>query len=98
MATSRSTQSKRTQSSWRAARPRAQQAGWSPLANVPTKFHTPIFVGLILISLLVFFGGVIFGGKFFATNDNISWLSFVPYLDQMAARGEHPFWIPYIFS
>jgi len=53
---------------------------------------------MILLSLIVFFGGVIFGGKFFATNDNISWLSFLPYLDHMEQTGQHPFWIPYIFS
>lgn len=53
---------------------------------------------MIFLSLLIFFGGVIFTGKFFATNDNISWLSFIPYLDAMKAEGQHPFWIPYIFS
>lgn len=89
MATSRTTPSKR---------PRPKAASWSPLANVPEKFHTPIYIGLILLSLLVFFGSVVFGGKFFATSDSVSWLSFVPYLDAMAASGEHPFWIPYIFS
>lgn len=68
------------------------------MASVPTKYHSPIFIGLILLSLLIFFGGVIFGGKFFATNDNISWLSFLPYLEAMDAKGQHPFWIPYIFS
>lgn len=105
MATSRNTPSKRPASgrptTGRGTTPRpraAEPASWSPLANVPEKYHTPIYIALVAISLIVFFGGIIFGGKFFATSDNISWLSFVPFLDQMAARGEHPFWIPYIFS
>ncbi len=102
MATSRSTPPRRTPAGrGLTARPggtRTAPAGWSPLASVPTKYHTPIFIGLIFLSLVIFFASVIFGGKFFATNDNISWLSFLPYLDAMAAKGEHPFWIPYIFS
>jgi len=101
MATSRSTPSRRTppgRGTGSRPRPRADAGKSSPLASVPTRYHTPIFIGLILLSLLIFFGSVIFGGKFFATNDNISWLSFVPYLDAMDAKGQHPFWIPYIFS
>lgn len=53
---------------------------------------------MILLSLLIFFGGVIFGGKLFAANDFISWESFRPYLSMMDQKGEAPLWIPYIFS
>ncbi|MDB5034858.1 MAG: hypothetical protein JWQ98_2099 [Chlorobi bacterium] len=101
MATTRSGASKRTPSRQN-ARQRGAGSKWGLPENietmVPTKYHTLLFVGLILFSLLCFFGGVIFTGKYFATNDNISWLSFVPYLDKMDAAGQHPFWIPYIFS
>ncbi|HVZ39211.1 MAG TPA: YfhO family protein [Candidatus Kapabacteria bacterium] len=96
MATNRSTPARRPNTTRRPATPRTDSR--SPLDKIPEKYLTPIYIGLILVSLLVFFGGVIFTGKYFATNDNISWLSFVPYLDQMAAKGEHPFWLPYIFS
>lgn len=77
---------------------RTPTAVGSPLDKVPTKYHTPIFIGFILFTIVIFFWGVIFGGKIFAANDAISWQSFVPYLDMMAKKGEHPFWIPYIFS
>jgi hypothetical protein len=70
----------------------------SPLAGVPTKYHAAIFIGVILLSLLVFFGGVIFSGKLFVSNDFLSWESFRPYLAQMDAKGELPMWVPYIFS
>jgi hypothetical protein len=53
---------------------------------------------MILLSLLVFFGGVIFGGKQFISNDFLSWESFRPYLNMMSDKGETPLWIPYIFS
>lgn len=79
-------------------RPVTRQVPASFLDKIPTKYHTPLYVGLILFSLLIFFGSVIFGGKTFAANDSISWLSFQPYLEGMAKQGEHPFWIPYIFS
>ncbi len=96
MATSRSTPPSRSTARTRPAK--APAPSWSPLANVPEKYHTPIYIAFILLTLVVFFGGVIFGGKFFATSDNVGWLSFVPYLDKMASAGEHPFWLPYIFS
>lgn len=70
----------------------------SPLSGVDTKYHTPIFIGMILLSLLIFFGGVIFGGKLFVSNDFLSWESFRPYLAMMDEKGESPLWIPYIFS
>lgn len=70
----------------------------SPMDKVPTKYHTPIFIGFILLTIVIFFWGEIFGGRIFAASDAISWQSFVPYLEMMAKKGEHPFWIPYIFS
>ena len=77
---------------------RTPTTGSSPLDKIPTKYHTPLFIAFILLTIIVFFGGVIFGGKTFAASDAISWQSFVPYLEEVSRRGEHPFWIPYIFS
>lgn len=70
----------------------------SPLSGVDTKYHSPIFIGAILLSLIVFFGGVIFSGDMFVSVDFLSWESFRPYLAQVDAKGELPMWIPYIFS
>jgi hypothetical protein len=69
-----------------------------PLGGVPTKYHAPIFIGVILLSLIVFFGGVIFSGDLFVSNDFLSWESFRPYLAEVESKGELPMWIPYIFS
>lgn len=53
----------------------------------------------ILLSVFIFFGDAVFGGKsFLAESDNVAFLSFVPYLDQAKATGEFPLWVPYIFS
>lgn len=103
MATQRNASSKRTPSRTAGTRPRPSAAtpigpSGSPLAGVPTKYHNWIFVGLILLALLIFFGPVIFSGKVFNASDNISWESFRPYLSEMDKRGEIPHWIPYIFS
>ena len=70
----------------------------SPLGTVPTRYLPWIFIGLILLSLLIFFGGVIFSDKIFAAGDFVSWESFRPYLNMMDKKGEPPLWIPYIFS
>ena len=66
----------------------------SPLSSIPVKYHTWIFIGLILLSLIIFFGGVIFSNEIFAGSDFISWESFRPYLNSMDASGEPPLWIP----
>lgn len=98
MATPRGAAPKRT-----ATRTRQQSAqtigpAGSPLSGVESKYHTPIFIGMILLSLLIFFGSVIFGGELFVSNDFLSWESFRPYLAMMDDKGETPLWIPYIFS
>lgn len=68
------------------------------LSFVPEKFRSPAWIVVLLLSLIIFFGGVIFGGEYFASNDNISWESYRPYLNQMAEEGQSPQWMPYIFS
>jgi hypothetical protein len=98
MATTRSAAAKRpaTRGRTQTAKPIGPER--DPLANVPVRYHTPIFIGLILLSLLVFFGGVIFSGKIFGASDFISWESFRPFINSMDRKGEAPLWIPYIFS
>lgn len=68
------------------------------LAFIPEKFRSASWIVLLLLTLVIFFSGVIFGGEYFASNDNISWESYRPYLNQMADQGESPQWMPYIFS
>lgn len=58
-----------------------------------------VFCGLILLSVVAFFADALFGGKtFLAENDNVAFLSFLPYLEQAKTSGEFPQWVPYIFS
>lgn len=92
--------SARRTSGTRTARTSSTELGpkGSPLGGVPTKYHPAIFIGTILLSLLVFFGGVIFSGDLFVSNDFLSWESFRPYLALVDAKGELPMWIPNIFS
>jgi len=68
------------------------------LNSIPATFRSPACIGLILIAVVIFFNKVIFGGMVFEANDNISWQSFLPYLNSVSAKGELPFWIPNIFS
>lgn len=65
---------------------------------IPEKFRSATWIVLLLLTLMIFFGGVIFNGEYFASNDNISWESYRPYLQEMADKGESPQWMPYIFS
>lgn len=56
-------------------------------------------IAAILLSVLVFFGDAIFGGKnFLSGGDNVAFYSFIPYLDEAAKSGEFPLWTPYIFG
>ena len=68
------------------------------LQFIPQKFRSVAWILLLLLSLVTFFGGVIFGGEYFAATDNVTWESYRPYLNDMADQGESPQWMPYIFS
>jgi len=56
-----------------------------------------IFLGIISLAILLFFWKGVFDGKIFASADNLSPLSFKPFLDDAKAQGVYPLWIPYIF-
>jgi hypothetical protein len=56
-----------------------------------------IFLGIISLAILLFFWKGVFDGKIFASADNLSPLSFKPFLDDAKAQGIYPLWIPYIF-
>lgn len=72
--------------------------GTDLLSFVPEKFRSATWLGILLLSLIVFFGGPIFGGEYMGSDDNVSWESYRPYLEDMSEAGESPQWMPYIFS
>ncbi|RPI18069.1 MAG: hypothetical protein EHM58_07020 [Ignavibacteriae bacterium] len=65
---------------------------------IPEKYQTPVFLGLVLILILIFFNSGLFGGKVFSSADNIASASFDTYLKDAKAQGIFPLWIPYIFA
>jgi Bacterial membrane protein YfhO len=64
---------------------------------IPEKYQTPVFLGIILILILIFFNAGLFGGKVFSSADNIASNSFTTYLDDAKKDGIFPLWVPYIF-
>ncbi|MBE2226297.1 MAG: YfhO family protein [Ignavibacteria bacterium] len=65
---------------------------------IPAKWQTPVFLGVILILILIFFNAGLFGGKVFSSADNVASGSFKTFLDDAKAKGEFPLWVPYIFN
>ena len=61
------------------------------------KYDTLIYVGIIILAVLIFFKDGVFGGKVFATSDNIAFDSFRTFLDDAKKNGVFPLWTPYIF-
>lgn len=57
-----------------------------------------LMAGIIAVALLLFFNKGIFGGKIFASPDNLSPLSVRTYLNDAKAEGIYPLWIPYVFT
>ena len=64
---------------------------------IPEKYQDAIFIGLLVISIFVFFGSAIFGGGFNA-DDNISSYAHINYLKEATNQSGSPLWIPTIFS
>ncbi len=64
---------------------------------IPEKYQNIAYIFVLTLSVFIFFAGAIAGGGF-NEFDNVSSLSFVPYLQQAAANGNDPLWVPYIFS
>lgn len=65
---------------------------------IPEKYQTPVFLGIILILVLIFFNEGLFGGKVFSSADNIASGSFNTFLDDAKKDGTFPLWVPYIFN
>ncbi len=65
---------------------------------IPEKLRMPLAIVAILVSLLVFFNGVLSKDKAFNAGDNLASESIVPYLKAAQAAGTNvPQWIPNIF-
>ncbi|MCB0724845.1 MAG: YfhO family protein [Ignavibacteriae bacterium] len=62
------------------------------------KYQDYIYIGIIVLAILIFFGDGIFGGKIFASPDNLSPYSFKTFLEDAKANGIFPLWLPYIFG
>ncbi len=56
-----------------------------------------IFLGLIVLAILLFFKDGVFGGKIFASPDNLSPNSYKTFLGEAKSEGIYPLWVPYIF-
>lgn len=70
----------------------------SSLTSLPTAFSDYYFIGLFLLTTVIFFSGQLFGTSFF-------WEDFVEYVYPVqtyaavaANNGSIPFWNPYVFS
>jgi hypothetical protein len=85
---------------------RVKTASPTPKKNVPVidtvliseKYQDLAALGFLLLLLLVFYSPVLFGGKIFLVPDNTASLSTQTFLDDAAAAGIEPLWIPYVFS
>ena len=64
---------------------------------ISEKYQDSTYILILTLSVFIFFAGAIAGGGF-NEFDNVSSLSFVPYLQQASADGHYPLWVPYIFS
>lgn len=67
----------------------------SPL--IPSKYQHAAAIGLLFLSLIVFFYPVIFGGKTFLGPDTLASHSFDTFLEEARSEGVFPLWNPYIF-
>jgi hypothetical protein len=61
------------------------------------KYENYIYIGIIILSVLIFFRDGVFSGKVFATGDIIASDSFRTFLDDAKKSGIFPLWVPYIF-
>ncbi|MBI2619365.1 MAG: YfhO family protein [Ignavibacteriales bacterium] len=64
---------------------------------IPPRYQHLAAVGLVILSLIVFFREPIFGGKVFLASDNIASHSFDTLLADARSEGVFPLWNPYIF-
>ena len=64
---------------------------------IPEKYQDWFFVGLIILSVFIFFGSAIFGNGFL-NSDNLAANSMDTFIKEANEKGEFPLWIPYIFG
>lgn len=62
------------------------------------KYQDYIYIGIIVLAVLVFFSEGVFGGKIFASADNLSPYSFKTFLEEARNSGIYPLWVPYVFG
>lgn len=62
-----------------------------------SKYENLIYIGIIILAVFIFFKDGVFGGKVFATSDNLAFDSFKTFLDDAKKSGVFPLWVPYIF-
>lgn len=65
---------------------------------IPERYQDVLYCLALVVAVLVFLGGAIFGAGFSTASDNIASLSFSNYLKQANESGNFPLWVPYIFS
>ncbi len=69
----------------------------SGFSLIPAKYQDKVFVGLIILSVYIFFWGVISTHEIAAT-DNFASISFKNYLQDARNSGDFPQWVKYIFG
>lgn len=67
-------------------------------ATLSVKYQHAISIGVIFLSLIVFFHDAIFSGKVFNSTDNVASQSLNTFLAEGKHEGIFPLWIPYIFG
>jgi len=64
---------------------------------IPEKYLNLMYIGIVVLLIFIFFGGIISGG-YFNASDNIASFSFRTYLADAKASGNYPQWVPHIFG
>lgn len=65
---------------------------------IPEKYQDLAYCLGIVLAVVIFLGGAIFGAGFTNASDNMASMSFDNYLKQANESGNFPLWVPYIFS
>src|SRR5512136_1504286 len=64
---------------------------------IPERYQHWVAIGLLLLSLIVFFHETIFSGKTYTHPDTIASRSWDKIMEQADQQGFFPLWNPYIF-
>jgi len=76
---------------------RASPATGEEREFIPRRYQHAAAIGMLFLSLLIFFHEIILGGKTFLAEDNIASHSFDTLLKDAEEQGIFPLWNPYIF-